>query len=180
MFTKLFVQWYLKGDWEREEIQTHRRKECSWEFNLKHSFKLLCNAPLTDESMQKVGGVGAPAWEAVSPTHEGFTVVHKCDVAKTWRNRFLFAPLVYEVDEQLEHWLQLCNAEPESVNPAFYKIAFIFEVACLDTKVPQTAPSNAYLMRCNRECAQPLDKMKQVNQQPKIICHIWRVNSFPC
>lgn len=66
---------------EREEMQTHRRKESSWEFSLKHSFKLLCNiASETEESMQKVGTVGVPAWVAVSPscgTHEGFTVVSK-------------------------------------------------------------------------------------------------------
>lgn len=40
--------------------------------------------------------------------------------------------------------MQLSNAEPETVNPVFYKIDFIFEVAGLDTKILQTAVSSAY------------------------------------
>lgn len=68
-------------------MQTHGRKESSWELSLKHSFKLLRDtASETDESMHKAGSVGAPGWEAVSHscgTHKGCTVVHKCDVAKT-------------------------------------------------------------------------------------------------
>lgn len=79
-------------EWRREEMQTHGRKESSWELSLKHSIKLLCNnVSETEELMQKAGSVGAPEWETVSPscgTHKGFTVVHKCDVAKTQNTGF--------------------------------------------------------------------------------------------
>lgn len=84
------------------------------------------------------------------------------------RHRFLFVPLVkvYNADDQLEHWLKLCNAE--SVNAVFYRIAFIFEVVfryqdSLDSHIK-------YLVF--REHAQPLDKIKQVNQQPIVIGHL--------
>lgn len=58
-------------------MQTHGRKESIWALSLKHSFKLWCNtASGTNELMEKVGSMGAPAWEAVSlscGTHKGFT-----------------------------------------------------------------------------------------------------------
>lgn len=38
---------------------------------------------------------------------------------------------------QLEHWLKLRTTEPESINPAFCKVAFGFEAAGLDTKILQ-------------------------------------------
>ena len=89
-------------------MQTHGRKESSWELSLKHSIKLLCNnVSETEELMQKAGSVGAPEWETVSPscgTHKGFTVVHKCDVAKTQNTGF---PLHHQSKSmmQMNKWI---------------------------------------------------------------------------